>query len=71
VLLALNQRQRVLAGLADEALALSQEVAAQHLLWDIGAIDLREAVRALREITGEELTKAVLDPVFSRFCIGK
>ncbi|WP_413441892.1 tRNA uridine-5-carboxymethylaminomethyl(34) synthesis GTPase MnmE [Synechococcus sp. MIT S1220] len=71
VLLALNQRQRDLAGLAAEALARSQEVAAQHLPWDFWTIDLREAIRALGEITGEELTEAVLDRVFSRFCIGK
>ena len=71
VLLALNQRQRDLAGLAAEALARSQEVAAQQLPWDFWTIDLREAIRALGEITGEELTEAVLDRVFSRFCIGK
>ena len=71
VLLALNQRQRDLAGLAAEALARSQEVAAQQLPWDFWTIDLREAIRALGEITGEEPTEAVLDRVFSRFCIGK
>ena len=71
VLLALNQRQRDLAVRAAEALARSQEVAAQQLPWDFWTIDLREAIRALGEITGEELTEAVLDRVFSRFCIGK
>ena len=71
VLLALNQRQRDLAARAAEALERSQEVAAQQLPWDFWTIDLREAIRALGEITGEELTEAVLDRVFSRFCIGK
>ena len=71
VLLALNQRQRDLAAQAAEALARSQEVAAQQLPWDFWTIDLREAIRALGEITGEELSEAVLDRVFSRFCIGK
>ncbi|MCB4389088.1 tRNA uridine-5-carboxymethylaminomethyl(34) synthesis GTPase MnmE [Synechococcus sp. MU1617] len=71
MLVALNQRQRDLAARAAEALARSQEVAAQQLPWDFWTIDLREAIRALGEITGEELTEAVLDRVFSRFCIGK
>ena len=71
VLLALNERQRDLAARAAEVLERSQEVAAQRLPWDFWTIDLREAIRALGEITGEELTEAVLDRVFSRFCIGK
>ena len=71
VLLALNERQRDLAATAASSLARSQEAAAQYLPWDFWTIDLREAIRALGEITGEELTDAVLDRVFSRFCIGK
>mgnify|MGYP002041891605 FL=1 len=71
VLLALNERQRDLAATAAAALGRSQEVAAQQLPWDFWTIDLREAIRALGEITGEELTEAVLERVFSRFCIGK
>ena len=71
VLLSLNQRQSDLAASAAAALDRSREVAAQQLPWDFWTIDLREAIRALGEITGEDLTEAVLDRVFSRFCIGK
>ena len=68
---ALNARQRDLAAHAATALAASQEAAAEQLPWDFWTIDLREAVRRLGEITGEEVSEAVLDRVFSRFCIGK
>ena len=71
MVLALNQRQRDLAAAAAAALARSREVAEQQLPWDFWTIDLRDAIRVLGEITGEELTEAVLDRVFSRFCIGK
>ncbi|NDC34960.1 MAG: tRNA uridine-5-carboxymethylaminomethyl(34) synthesis GTPase MnmE [Synechococcaceae bacterium WB9_2_112] len=68
---ALNERQRDLAAAAAAALERSLEAAEQQLPWDFWTIDLRAAVRALGEITGEEVTEAVLDRVFSRFCIGK
>ena len=71
LLLALNQRQSDLAVTAAEALARSEQVAADGLPWDFWTIDLRQAIRSLGEITGEQLTESVLDRIFSRFCIGK
>ena len=68
---ALNARQRELAAAAAESLGRALEAADQALPWDFWTIDLRAAVRALGEITGEEVSEAVLDRVFARFCIGK
>ncbi len=68
---ALNGRQRELAAAAAAALGRSLEAAATQLPWDFWTIDLRAAVRSLGEITGEEVSEAVLDRVFARFCIGK
>jgi tRNA modification GTPase len=68
---ALNRRQADLAAAAATALAGCLETAAAGLPWDFWTIDLRMAARNLGEITGEEISEAVLDRVFARFCIGK
>jgi tRNA modification GTPase len=42
-----------------------------HYTADLVAVDLQAAVAALAEITGADVSEALLDTVFARFCIGK
>ena len=68
---ALNGRQRELAAAAATSLERSLETAALDLPWDFWTIDLRGAIKGLGAITGEDVSEAVLERIFSRFCIGK
>lgn len=68
---AINQRQAAVLIQAKLALEQVQETIQQQLPLDFWTIDLRSAIQALGEITGEEVTESVLDRIFSRFCIGK
>ncbi|BBC25061.1 tRNA uridine-5-carboxymethylaminomethyl(34) synthesis GTPase MnmE [Pseudanabaena sp. ABRG5-3] len=68
---AINQRQkacllRVVQSLENVKIAITDQ-----LPLDFWTIDLRAAISAIGEITGEEVTESVLDQIFSRFCIGK
>ncbi|NMF60138.1 tRNA uridine-5-carboxymethylaminomethyl(34) synthesis GTPase MnmE [Pseudanabaena yagii] len=68
---AINQRQkacllRVVQSLDNVKIAITDQ-----LPLDFWTIDLRDAISAIGEITGEEVTESVLDQIFSRFCIGK
>ncbi|BAY12544.1 tRNA uridine-5-carboxymethylaminomethyl(34) synthesis GTPase MnmE [Calothrix sp. NIES-2098] len=69
--LAINQRQAAALTKAKISLEQVQYTITQQLPLDFWTIDLRDAVYALGEITGEEVTESVLDRIFSRFCIGK
>jgi len=69
--LAINQRQAAALTRAKTSLLQVQDTIAQELPLDFWTIDLRGAIQALGEITGEEVTESVLDRIFSRFCIGK
>ncbi len=68
---AINQRQAAALSRAKQSLNHVQDTIAQHLPLDFWTIDVRSAIQALGEITGEEMTESVLDRIFSRFCIGK
>ena len=67
----LSARQR--ASLDRALLHLREADAARRAGYpiDLLATDVRAALRALGEITGEDIDEAVLTEIFSRFCIGK
>ena len=59
------------AGRAREAVRRAREAIEQGVEPDIAEVDLREAIEALGEITGESVTQDVINSIFSRFCVGK
>lgn len=69
--LAINQRQA--AAITKAKISLEQCIVTinNKLPLDFWTIDLRGAIQALGEVTGEEVTESILDRIFSRFCIGK
>ncbi len=69
--IAINQRQAAALVRAKKSLEQVQITAQQYLAFDFWSIDLRGAIQALGEITGDEVTESVLDRIFSKFCIGK
>ncbi|WP_392531101.1 tRNA uridine-5-carboxymethylaminomethyl(34) synthesis GTPase MnmE [Nostoc sp. C117] len=69
--LAINRRQAAALTQAQISLKQVQATIVDQLPLDFWTIDLRGAIQALGEITGEEVTESVLDRIFSKFCIGK
>ncbi|WP_216867647.1 tRNA uridine-5-carboxymethylaminomethyl(34) synthesis GTPase MnmE [Leptothoe spongobia] len=69
--LAINQRQAAALTRAQRSLKQVHATIEAALPLDFWTIDLRDAIRALGEVTGEEMTESMLDEIFSRFCIGK
>ncbi|MEM9089617.1 MAG: tRNA uridine-5-carboxymethylaminomethyl(34) synthesis GTPase MnmE [Cyanobacteria bacterium P01_F01_bin.53] len=69
--IAINQRQAAALVRAKASLTEVQTTIDNELPLDFWTIDLRAAIHALGEVTGEEMTESMLDEIFSRFCIGK
>ncbi|NJL82638.1 MAG: tRNA uridine-5-carboxymethylaminomethyl(34) synthesis GTPase MnmE [Chloroflexaceae bacterium] len=69
--IAINQRQAAALTRAQTALEQVLDTINNQLPLDFWTIDLRSAIAALGEITGEDITESVLNRIFSRFCIGK
>ncbi|MFP4066305.1 MAG: tRNA uridine-5-carboxymethylaminomethyl(34) synthesis GTPase MnmE [Spirochaetaceae bacterium] len=66
-----STRQRELLDRASESLGLVLEGVGEGAADDAVALDLRDAVNALGEITGEVTAEDVLETMFSHFCVGK
>jgi tRNA modification GTPase len=66
-----TERQKTLIDRAIAALEEALALADRQEPLDLIAQELREAMNALGEITGEVSTAELLDAMFSRFCVGK
>lgn len=56
---------------AKEALCGAKTAIEQGMPLDVASIDLKAALSALSEITAQNPTEALLDEIFSKFCVGK
>ncbi len=66
-----NKRQQECLYKAKESLETALSAAKEGQLQDLISIDVKAALIALDEITGEVITDEILDNIFSHFCIGK
>lgn len=66
-----NERQMRLARQAAQALRRAALAMEEGKSLDLCAVELNEALASLGGITGDNFSEAVLDEVFSAFCVGK
>jgi len=66
-----NSRQQVCLTRAKTSMEQALMAAEIHELQDLISIDVKSAILALDELTGELITDELLDNVFEHFCIGK
>lgn len=68
---AANERQKLCIERATEAVSSAIEALEFGEMLDAVNVLVDEAEQSLLELTGERITDAVVDEVFSRFCVGK
>jgi tRNA modification GTPase len=66
-----NMRHKVAIEKAFHLLSQAQKVILHNFSFEFAAMDLREALDTLGEVTGKTIHDDVLDKIFSTFCIGK
>ncbi len=70
-LLLANQRQYAAAKAATDAVAEGIAALDSGMTFDAVTVSLEDALAALLELSGDSVTDAVVDEVFSHFCVGK
>ena len=66
-----NQRQQECLYIAKKHLQIALEAIVENELQDLISIDIKSALLALDEISGEVVTDEILNNIFDNFCIGK
>ncbi len=66
-----NERQRTCLSDAITAVQEALDALQMGLAYDAVTVSLEGAADALLQLTGERITDAVVDAVFTRFCVGK
>ena len=66
-----NERQRACVQRGELALAQGEEALAAGMTLDAVGVCLDEALEPLLELLGQRATDAVVQEVFSHFCVGK
>lgn len=66
-----NERQRVCAQNAENYLGEAINALEVGFTLDAVTVSVESAIQELLELTGERVTEAVVDEVFSHFCVGK
>jgi tRNA modification GTPase len=67
----INARQAALLAHAASSLVKAKEAVVAGASNEFAAIDLRDALKRIGEITGEVWNEEILNSVFAKFCIGK
>lgn len=67
----LNIREKDLLKRAKNALEGALSAVERGVTMDLLAVNIKEALDVLGELTGENLTEEVIDRIFSNFCVGK
>lgn len=66
-----NSRHKACLEKALQALDHAKHILDVNMTWDLLSSQLRGALDALAELTGESVSDTLIDTLFSRFCVGK
>ena len=66
-----NQRQMEAAVAARDALTQARQAMEMGMTYDAAGVCVDDALRWLASLTGEDVSEAIIEEIFSKFCVGK